>query len=89
MKVPCLLREDPMAFLAPTNPPRIKCEKIQLSNSFESILDADVRYSHAVENISVGETLNTFKVFVIFVCFFISPYQNKKVLSPFYHKNHF
>ena len=27
MKVPYLLREDPMAFLAPTNHPRIKCEK--------------------------------------------------------------
>ena len=68
MKVPCLLREDPMAFLA--NTPRIKCEKIQLSNSFESILDEDVRYSHAVENISVGETLNMFKVFAIFLCVF-------------------
>lgn len=52
MKVPCLLREDPMAFLAPTNPPRIKCEKIQLSNSFESILDEDVRYSILVKNIT-------------------------------------
>ena len=72
MKVPCLLGEDPMAFLAPTNPPRIKCEKIQLSKSFESILDEDVRYSPAVKNISVRETLNMFKVFAIFLCVFLS-----------------
>ena len=80
MKVPCLLCEDPMAFLAPTNPPRIKCEKIQLSKSFESILDEDVRYSPAVENISVRETLNMFKVFAIFLCVFL--YRHIKIKKP-------
>ena len=56
LKVPYLLREDPMALFAPTNQPRIKCEQIQLHNSFDKILDEDVRYSVAVENITVGET---------------------------------
>ena len=56
MKVPYVLAEDPMALFAPTNQPRVKCEKTQLKNSFDKILDEDVRYSVAVESIIVGET---------------------------------
>ena len=62
-----LLHEDPMALLVPTNESRNKCEKIQLSNSFESILDEDVPYSIAVENIAVEETRNIFNVFFIYI----------------------
>ena len=61
LKVPYLLLEYPMALLAPTNQPRFKCEKIQLHNSFESILDEDVPYSIVVENVTARETRDIFK----------------------------
>ena len=48
--------KDPI--LAPTNQPRMKCEKTQSTNSFESILDECVPYSIVIENITVGETRN-------------------------------
>ena len=70
LKVPYLLREDPMALFAPTNQPRIKCEQIQLHNSFDKILDEDVRYSVAVENITVGETRDMIKAFAMLLCVF-------------------
>ena len=70
LKVPYLLREDPMALFAPTNQPRIKCEQIQLHNSFDKILDEDVRYSVAVENITVEETRDMVKAFVMLLCVF-------------------
>ena len=70
LKVPYLLREDPMALFAPTNQPRIKCEHIQLHNSFDKILDEDVRHSVAVENITVGETRDMIKVFAMLLCVF-------------------
>ena len=59
-----------MALFAPTNQPRIKCEKIQLHNSFDKILDEDVRYSVAVENITVEETRDMVKAFVMLLCVF-------------------
>ena len=59
-----LLHERPMGFLVPSNESRSECEKIQLSNSFESILDEDVPYSIAVENIAAEETRNIFNVFL-------------------------
>ena len=71
LKVPYLLREDPMALFAPTNQPRIKCEQIQLHNSFDKILDEDVRYSVAVENITVGETRDMIKAFAKLLCVFV------------------
>ena len=58
-----LLHEHPMGFLVPSNESRNECEKIQLSNSFESILNEDVPYSIAVENIAAEETRNIFNVF--------------------------
>ena len=42
----------PMALLPPTNHPRMECEKTQINNSFESILDEDVQYSIVVKNIT-------------------------------------
>ena len=68
--VPFLLYEAQMTLLAPTNQPRIKCKKILLYNSFESILDEDVPYSIVVENVTVGETKDMFKVFATLLCFF-------------------
>ena len=41
VKVPYLLHEDPMALLGNGNHPRIKCEKTQINNSLESILNED------------------------------------------------
>ena len=70
--MPYLLPEDPMAFPAPSNHPRIKCEKTQINNLFESILDEDVPYSILVKNITTEETMDMFKVLAIhFLCFFI------------------
>ena len=45
LKVSYLLHEHPVSLLAPTNNPSIKCEKTEVNNSFESILDEDVPYS--------------------------------------------
>ena len=71
--MPHLLEEDPMALLAPTNHPRIKCEKTQINNSVESILDEDVPYSIAVENIPlkkkgyVQSVCNAFFMFFLYI----------------------
>ena len=66
LKVPYLLREDPVA----TNQSRIKSEQIQLHNSFDKILDEDVRDSVAVENINVGEMRDMVKAFAMLLCVF-------------------
>ena len=64
--MPYLLHEHPMALLAPANHPRImECEKTQMNNSFESILDEDVPYSIVVKNITAEETRDMFKAFAI------------------------
>ena len=68
--MPYLLHEDPMAGLAPTNQPRIKCEKIQLNDLFESIFDEDVPYSIVVENITIEETRDMLKAFTMLLCAF-------------------
>ena len=60
-----------MALPAPTNHPRMKCEKTQINNLFESILDEDVPYSIAVKNITAEETMDMFKAFAMhFLMFF-------------------
>ena len=51
----CLLHEHPIALLAPTNNPRMKWEKTQIKNLFESIQDEDVTYSIVFENITAEE----------------------------------
>ena len=45
LKVSYLLHEHPVPLLAPTNNPLMKCEKTEVNNSFESILDEDVPHS--------------------------------------------
>ena len=62
--MPYLLHEDPMALLAPTNHPLIKCEKTQLNNSFESILAEDVSYF----NRSRRESISRSQSYVQSVC---------------------
>ena len=42
LKVSYLLHEHPVPLLAPTNHPQMKCEKTEVNNSFELILDQDV-----------------------------------------------
>ena len=71
--MPYLLHEDPMAFPAPTNHPRMKCKKTQINNSFESILNEDVPYSILVKNITTEKTMDMFKVLAmhLFMFFFI------------------
>ena len=60
-----------MALPAPTNHSRMKCEKTQINNLFESILDEDVPYSIVVKNITAEETMNIFKAFAMhFLMFF-------------------
>ena len=41
VKGPYLLHEDTMALLGNGNHPQIKCEKTQINNSLESILNED------------------------------------------------
>ena len=63
--MPYLLHKDPVALPAPTNHPRVQCEKKKQANtSFESILK-DVLYSIVVGNITAEETKDMFKVFPI------------------------
>ena len=45
LKVFYLLHEHPVPLLAATNHPQMECEKTEVNNSFESILDEDVPYS--------------------------------------------
>ena len=45
LKVSYLLHEYPVPLLALTNHSLMKCEKTEVNNSFESILDEDVTYS--------------------------------------------
>ena len=56
-----LLHEDPMTLLAPTSHSQVKCEKPQINNSSESIVDEYVPYSVVVENITAEETRDMFK----------------------------
>ena len=85
LKVPYLLREDPMALFAPTNQPRIKCETTQLHNSFDKILVENVRYSVAVENITVGETRDMVKAFAMLLCvFYIFNLEYRSLKQHFY-----
>ena len=75
LKVPYLLHEHPMALLAPCNHPRMKCEKTQINNMFESIQNEIVPYSIVVENITTEETGDMFKPFPLhFLCVFIYIY---------------
>ena len=75
LKAPYLLHEDLLTLLAPSKHSRIKCEKTQINNSFESILDKDVPYSIVVENITAEETRDMFKAFPMhFSCTFLYIY---------------
>ena len=71
LKVPYLLHEHPMALLAPANHLQMECEKTQINNSFETILDEDVPYSMVVKNNTAEETRDMFKAFAMhfFMCF--------------------
>ena len=61
-----------MELFSPTNQPGMKCQKIQLHNSFESsILDEDVRYSIIVENVTVRVLRDIFKAFAMFFDVFL------------------
>ena len=77
-----------MALLAPTNHLRMECEKAQLNNSFESILDEDVPYSIVVKNVSAEETrifskrLQCIFLFLLFILYFQYP---KKLEATFFY----
>ena len=70
LKVPYLLREGPFPLFAPTNQPRIICENLQLSNTFESITEEDVRFSAVVEHNVIAETKDFVKAFEMMLCAF-------------------
>ena len=64
--------ESAVALLAPANHLRMKREKTQIKNSFESILDEDVPYSIVIKNITAEETRDMFKAFAMhFLMFFL------------------
>ena len=63
--------ESAVALLAPANHLRMKREKTQIKNSFESILDEDVPYSIVVKNITAEETRDMFKAFAMHVFVFL------------------
>ena len=63
--MPYLLHDYQMKLLAPTNPPRMECEKIHINNTFESILGEDVPYSIVVKNITAEETRDMSKAFAM------------------------
>ena len=63
--MPYLLHEHPLVLLAPTNHQRMKCEKTQIYNLFESIQDEDVPYSIVVETITAEETGDMFQAFAL------------------------
>ena len=63
--MPYLLHDYQMTLLAPTNHPRMECEKTLINNTFELILDEDVPYSIVVKNITVDETRDMFKAFAM------------------------
>ena len=69
--MPYLLHKHPMALLTPANHPRMECEKNQINNWLESILDEDVPYLIVVKNITTEETGDMFKAFAMhfFMCF--------------------
>ena len=72
LKASYLLHEHPMALLTPANHPRMKCEKTQINNSIELILDEDVPYSIVDKNITAEETRDMFKAFAMhFFAFYI------------------
>ena len=76
-----------MALPAPTNHPRMKCEKTQINNLFELILDEDVPYSIVVKNITAEETMDMFKAFAMFFYIyyiFILEYPKKLKATFFY-----
>ena len=85
--MPYLLHEDPMALLAPTNHPQMKCEITQINNLLESILDKDVPYLLVVKNITAEETMDMFKAFAMFFYIyyiFILEYPKKLKATFFY-----
>ena len=82
LKVPYLLHEYPMALLAPAYHPRIKCEKTQINNLFESIQDEDTLYSIVLENITAEETCSKHLHCIFFMCFFYINY----IFNPKYPK---
>ena len=63
--MPYLLHDYQMTLLASTNHPRMECEKTQIKNTFESILDENIPYSIAVKNITAEETRDMFKAFAM------------------------
>ena len=72
LKASYLLHEHPMALLTPVNYPRMKCEKTQINNSFELILDEDVPCSIVDKNITAEERRDMFKAFSMhFFVFYI------------------
>ena len=82
--------ESAVALLAPANHLRMKREKTQIKNSFESILDEDVPYSIVVKNITAEETRDMFKTFakdffVFFMYYIFSLQYPKKLQATFFY----
>ena len=63
--MPYLLHDYQMTLFAPTNHPWMECEKTQINNRFESILDEDVPYSIVVKTIPKRQGIYMFKAFAV------------------------
>ena len=88
--MPYLLHDYQMTLLASTNHPRMECEKTQIKNTFESILDENIPYSIAVKNITAEETRDMFKAFakdffVFFMYYIFNLQYPKKLEATFFY----
>ena len=89
--MPYLLHDYQMTLLASTNHPRMECEKTQIKNTFESMLDENIPYSIAVKNITAEETRDMFKAFakdfLFFSCIIYSICSIRKSLKQLFFTN--
>ena len=89
--MPYLLHDYQMTLFAPTNHPRMECEKTQINNTFESILDEDVPYSIVVKTIPAEETRDIYVqslcsgFFLFFVYYIFNLQYPKKLEAAFFY----
>ena len=68
--MPYLLHQHPMALLTPANP-RMECEKNQINNTLQSILDEDVPYLIVVKILPLKKQgICSKRLLCIFLCVF-------------------
>ena len=77
-----LLREDPFSMFQLSLQPPIKCEKIMMEKSFDSIVEMDNLYSILVENVVVAETSDFAQVLALLLgAFYVFNVEYPKTLE--------